>query len=59
MTLNLEKSLPRVLQAIVDCYTQNTFFMEFKMFFVIEVLEKLSYEQVDQILNSYDNNAEE
>ena len=29
------------------------------MYFVIEVLDKLSYEQIDQLLISYENNLEE
>ena len=36
MTLSLEKSRPKVFQAIVDCYTKNTYFMEFKMFLIME-----------------------
>ena len=59
MTLSLEKSRPKVYQAIVDCFTKNTYFMEFKMYLIIEVFYQLNYEHVDQVLNSYENNIKE
>ena len=40
----------------MDCFTQNVYHLEVKIYFILQVIYRLDYEHIDQILTSMEEN---